>query len=150
MPFPSSLNRSGLRHHLLKSLKLISSLHSHFLNTEFSRGGWLRESRAVRHEEKGKKQSLKVLKKEAACGVHRQPQVHCCSPSSLSKLAHQYCSTCHSQCLGIKLQYLLRAESQERLHDNQQPQGTFPDDLFLTIKLLYFLIWEEGGPGHNT
>lgn len=67
-------------------------------------------------------------------------------PLHLVSAAHQYCSTCHSHRLGVKLWYLLRAESQARLHDNQQPQGIFPDDLFLDVKLLY-LRGKKGAQG---
>lgn len=108
VPFPSSLNRSGHIYHVLNSLK------AHFITSQplpqcwIQQGRrWVGKSRAVRHEEK-KKQAFKVLSKQAVCGVQRPPQVHCCcSPSHLSVLAHQYCSTCHSHRSGIKLNIYL-------------------------------------------
>lgn len=94
-------------YHLLNSLKLISSFHRHFFNTEFSKGEDRLEKVELHasHEEK-EKQALQVFSKHAACGVQRPPHCHR-SPSNLSVLAHQHCSTCHSHCLGIKLNIYL-------------------------------------------
>lgn len=65
--------------------------------------------------------------------------------------AHQYCSTCHSHHLGIKLRYLylLTAESQGEPASQSTASRNLSQWSF-SRRQAAVLMWEEGDPGHNT